>query len=133
MPQEVKADGSAGTHAKTVLEGTSPSLATETDLRVALDHAFDYRGDVTLQLKSGGVVEGYLFDRRPAGTLAASVVRILPKDKDEKVTVRYADIAGLTFSGKDTAAGKTFENWIKRYFEKKAAGEKASIESEKLD
>ncbi|MFA6044893.1 MAG: hypothetical protein WC718_07905 [Phycisphaerales bacterium] len=133
MPQEVKANGSAATHAKDALEGTSPALATEADLRVALDNAFSYRGDITLKLKAGTTVEGYLFDRRPANTLAASTVRLLPKDKDEKITISYADITGLTFSGKDTAAGKTFENWIKRYFEKKAAGEKAEIESEKLD
>lgn len=133
MPQETKSNGSAATHAKDVLEGTSPALATEADLRAALDNAFDFRGDVTIKLKTGGMVEGYLFDRRPAGTLAASTVRILPKDKDEKLTISYAEIGGLTFSGKDTAAGKTFENWIKRYFEKKAAGEKAEIESEKLD
>ncbi len=133
MPQEVKANGSAATHAKDVLEGTSPALATEADLRAALDSAFEYRGDITLKLKAGTTIEGYLFDRRPASTLAASTVRILPKDKDDKLTISYADITGLTFSGKDTAAGKTFENWIKRYFEKKAAGEKAEIQSEKLD
>lgn len=133
MPQEVKANGSAAAHAKAIIEGTSPALATEADLRSALDHAFDYRGDITLSLRNGSTLEGYLFDRRPGATLAASTVHLYPKDRDEKISISYADITGLTFSGKDTAAGKTFENWIKRYFEKKAAGEKASIESEKLD
>ena len=35
------------------LEGWVPALATDDDLRVALGKALDYRGDVTLTLKSG--------------------------------------------------------------------------------
>jgi hypothetical protein len=48
--------------------------------------------------------------------------------------VSYADIAALAFTGRDTAAGKSFEAWVKRYWEKKAAGETGiQIEPEKLD
>ena len=36
----------------------------------------------------------------------------------------YAEIARLEFSGKDRAAGKHWEDWVKAYNEKKAAGEK---------
>jgi hypothetical protein len=46
------------------LEGWIPALATEAEVKDALEKAFDYRGDVTLTLKSGDVVEGYLYDRR---------------------------------------------------------------------
>ena len=46
----------------------------------------------------------------------------------------YGDIAQLAFTGKDTAAGKSFETWVKKYQEKKAAGEKnIGLEPEKLD
>jgi hypothetical protein len=38
--------------------------------------------------------------------------------------VSYAEIARLEFSGKDRAAGKHWEDWVKNYNEKKAAGEK---------
>jgi hypothetical protein len=107
-------------------------------VREALEKAFDYRGDVTITLKNGSTVEGYLYDRRSEPTLAASVVRIIPTPKPgapmERVMVSYAEIAALNFSGRDTAAGKTFEAWVKRYWEKKAAGEKnIQIEPEKLD
>jgi hypothetical protein len=52
----------------------------------------------------------------------------------ERVMVSYADIAALNFSGRDTAAGKTFDAWVKKYWEKKAAGESnIQIEPEKLD
>jgi hypothetical protein len=52
----------------------------------------------------------------------------------ERVMVSYADIAALNFSGRDTAAGKTFDAWVKKYWEKKNAGEtNIQIEPEKLD
>jgi len=36
----------------------------------------------------------------------------------------------LEFSGRDTAAGKSWENWLRKYAQKKVAGEIASIESD---
>jgi hypothetical protein len=116
------------------LEGWIPSLATEAEVREALEKAFDYRGDVTITLKNGNKVEGYLFDRRSGSSLADSFVRIIPAKEKTKVNVSYADVAALAFTGRDTAAGKTFEAWVKKYWEKKAAGEKnIQIEPEKLD
>jgi hypothetical protein len=120
------------------LEGWIPELATEAEIREALEKAFDYRGDVTVTLKNGTTVEGYLYDRRSEPTLEASLVRIIPTPKPgqpvERQMVSYADIAALAFTGRDTAAGKTFEAWIKKYWEKKAAGEtNIQIEPEKLD
>jgi hypothetical protein len=93
-------------------------------VRQALEKAFDYRGDVTITRKDGSKVEGYIFDRRSGKTLSDSIVRLYPKDSGEKLAVPYADIAALAFTGRDTAAGKSFEAWVKKYWEKKAAGEK---------
>ncbi|HSY35491.1 MAG TPA: hypothetical protein VK814_07055 [Acidobacteriaceae bacterium] len=120
------------------LEGWIPELATEAEVREALEKAFDYRGDVTVTRKDGTTIEGYLYDRRSEPTMEASLVRIIPTPKPgvpvERVMIPYADIAALQFTGRDTAAGKTFEAWIKKYWEKKAAGEtNIQIEPEKLD
>jgi len=116
------------------LEGWVPELAGEAEVREALEKAFDYRGDITITRKDGSKVEGYLFDRRTGATLAASFVRIIPTGQPAKLNVAYSDIAALAFSGRDTAAGKTFDAWVKKYWEKKAAGEKnIQIEPEKLD
>lgn len=120
------------------LEGWIPELATEAEVREALEKAFDYRGDVTVTRKDGTTVEGYLYDRRSEPTLEASLVRIIPTPKAgvpvERVMISYADIAALQFTGRDTAAGKTFEAWIKKYWEQKAAGKtNIQIEPEKLD
>lgn len=116
------------------LEGWIPALATDAEIREALEKAFDYRGDVTVTRKDGSKVEGYLFDRRSGASLSDSFVRVIPSTTREKVNIAYADIAALAFTGRDTAAGKTFEAWVKKYWEKKAAGEKnIQIEPEKLD
>jgi hypothetical protein len=104
-------------------QGDAWSGASAEELRQALELAFDYRGDVTITLGDGRQVEGYIFDRRTGRTLEDSSVRLFPKDRPEKVTVRYAEIAGLAITGRDTAAGKSWEAWVKKYVEKKAAGE----------
>ena len=116
------------------LEGWIPELAGEEETRQALEKAFDYRGDVTITRKDGSKVEGYIFDRRTGKTLSDSVVRLYPKDSSDKLSVPYSDIAALAFTGRDTAAGKSFEAWVKKYWEKKAAGEKdIQIKPESLE
>lgn len=116
------------------LQGKVWETATPDELRECLEKAFDYRGDVTLTLKDGRSIEGYIFDRRPGATLEDSSVRLLPKDSGPKLTVRYSEIAGLAFTGRDPAAGKSWEAWVKKYWEKKRAGEKnIELRPEKLD
>jgi hypothetical protein len=138
MPQETKSmphdlDAPVGVEHEH-LHGWIPPLATEDEIRTALEKAFDYRGDVTLTLKDDSKIEGYVFDRRGGGSLAECSVRILPKDQDEKRIIRYSEIARLEFTGRDTAEGKSFETWVRKYNEKKAAGEtNIRIDPEKLD
>jgi len=116
------------------LEGHVPELASDEDIRQALEKAFDYRGDVTINLKNGEKIEGYIFDRQTGCNLNDSYVRLFPKDQNQKVKVTYDQIAALAFTGRDTAAGKSWETWVKKYHEKKAAGEKdICLEPEKLD
>src|SRR6266480_29602 len=106
------------------LEGWIPELAGDEEIRLALEKAIDYRGDVSVTLKSGEKVEGYIFDRRTGKSLADSVVRLYPKSGNQRLSISYADISALAFTGKDTAAGRSWEVWMKKYNEKKAAGEK---------
>ena len=116
------------------LEGWVPSLASPEDLQNALEQAFDYRGDVLITRKDGSQLEGYIFDRRPGKSLNDSLVRLLPKNGGGKVAICYSDIAALAFTGKDMAAGKSWEAWVKHYWEKKDAGEQdISLQPEKLE
>ncbi len=116
------------------IEGWVPTLASDDDLRSALEKAFDYRGDITITRRDGSKVEGYIFDRRTGATLQDSAVRILPKDSNTRLTIPYSEIAALAFTGRDTAAGKSWEAWMKKYWEKKAAGETGiALEPESLE
>lgn len=116
------------------LQGWVPTMASDAEIREALEKAFDYRGDITITKKDGSVVEGYMFDRRSGSSLTNSTVRVLLPGAGQKVSIAYSEIAALAFTGRDTAAGKSFEAWVKKYWEKKAAGEKGiGIEPEKLD
>lgn len=110
-----------GTHHEGV-QGWVPQLATDEELRIALEKAFDYRGDVTLTLKDHSKIEGYIFDRATGPLLSTSFVRLIPKDSTQKVKIAYANIAALAFSGRDTAAGKSWEAWVHKYWEKKTSG-----------
>jgi len=131
------------------IQGWVPDLAGEAELREALEKAFDYRGDVTITRKDGSRVEGYIFDRRNGATLADSVVRLIPNESSQspqvsptegrtcttqKISISYSDIAALAFTGRDTAAGKSWEAWVRKYWERKAAGEKGiALEPESLE
>ena len=109
---------------KQQLEGWVPALASEADIQEAFEKAFNYRGDVTITRKDGTKLDGFVFDRRAGRTLADSVVRVIPKESFAKITIAYSDIAGLEFTGRDTAAGKSWEAWVRKYWEKRNAGEK---------
>ena len=128
-----KLEVAPGTRHETV-EGWVPQIATEEELRIALEKAFDYRGDVTLTLKDNSKIEGYVFDRVAGNSLGSSFVRVMDKETNQKQKIAYANIAALSFTGRDTAAGKSWEAWVRKYWERKAAGEGGlSLEPEFLE
>jgi hypothetical protein len=123
----------AGT-ARQNVEGWVPELASDAEIRSALEQAFEYRGDVTITRKDGEKIEGYIFDRSTGDSLATSFVRVLPKDSGSRVKISYAEIAALAFTGRDAAAGKSYEAWVKKYWAKKTTGEgDASIQPDALE
>jgi len=132
--EEVEALEVAPGFAHENLEGWIPELAGDAEIRAALEKAFDYRGDVTITRKDGTKIEGYIFDRIAGRTLEASFVRLLPKDSNQRLKISYATIAALAFSGRDPAAGKSWEAWVRKYWAKKSTGEgQASLEPDSLE
>ena len=116
------------------LQGWIPELASEADIHAVIEKAFDYRGDVTISRKGGSQITGYLFDRRVGPTLENSVIRLMLAESNQRPSIPYSEIAGIAFTGRDTAAGKSYEAWVKKYWEKRAKGEKnISIEPEALE
>jgi len=116
------------------LQGWIPQLAGEADIRAVIEKAFDYRGDVTITRRNGDEITGYLFDRRIGPTLENSVVRLMLATSNGRPQIPYSEIAAIAFTGRDTAAGKSYEAWVKKYWEKRAKGEtNICIEPEALE
>ncbi|MSR69833.1 MAG: hypothetical protein EXS17_05755 [Phycisphaerales bacterium] len=113
-----------------LLQGHSVTADDAQALKSALNEAFGYRGDVTISTKDGRRIDGYVFDIREGESLESSWVRVLTATSEDRLVVKYSDIESLAFSGRDTAAGKSWETWLRRYAAKRASGEAASIESD---
>jgi len=65
---------------------------------------------------------------------ARSIISYVKKHPGGKVKIAYSDIAALAFTGRDTAAGKSWEAWVGKYWEKKASGEgDLSLQPESLE
>jgi hypothetical protein len=132
MPQETKAKFVIDDDARDV-QGLRAEASDPEALAKAAAIAVDYRGDVTITTDEGETIEAYLFDLKHRDSPATTLVRYMVKDQDGRNSIPIGRIAAIEFTGKDTAAGKSFETWMKKYVEKKLAGERASIESEVLE
>lgn len=83
---------------------------TSAELSEAVELAFDYRGDVTLELSSGEQVTGYLFNRSITG--GCHTIELFPAGGGTAKVIPYGEIRSIVFSGEDTANGKSWEVWV---------------------
>lgn len=110
------------------LEGRVFQPASFAELAEAIELAFDYRGDVTVSLKSGESVSGYLFNRQLSGP--DPHLEMFPADSAESRHIRYDQIAAIAFTGEDTATGKSWEAWIaKKDSERRAEVDRVAAEA----
>ena len=96
-----------------IVQGTTLSGTEPESVRAAMDFAFDYRGDVTIVLRDGSKVQGYVFDRRNERTIEASRVSMFQAGSDTRIDIGYPEIAEISFSGRDPAAGRSWEKWVR--------------------
>jgi hypothetical protein len=109
------------------LEGQVFRPATPAELAEAVDLAFDYRGNVTLTLRSGEQVAGYLFNRETVGP--QPVLQVFPEAGGTR-QIAYADVATIAFTGEDTASGNSWEGWVaKKESERKTESQRAEAEA----
>ncbi len=95
------------------------------ELAEAVEHAFDYRGDITLELSTGQMVEGYLFNREATGPRPH--LQFFPKNESGVREIAYNQIVTIAFSGEDTASGKSWEAWIaKKESQRRAEAEQTA-------
>ncbi|HWC50244.1 MAG TPA: hypothetical protein VG453_01085 [Nitrospira sp.] len=109
------------------LEGRVFRPASRAELAEAVELAFDYRGDVTLELATGGSVAGYLFNRDAAGS--DPWIEVFPTDDPAPRRIAYAEIASLAFTGEDTANGRSWEAWVSKK-ESERRDEAARVEAD---
>lgn len=128
MPQQDKSHATVGcSH----LEGKTITPAHRDELNNAIRLAFDYRGDVTLRLKDGSSVEGFVFNHDPA----AGTIEIFIKEGKESLpkTLRHEEVASVAFTGEDVAFGKSWDDWqAKSAKQRKAEAEKLRQKSIEL-
>lgn len=125
MPQETKSHGSE----RPQWEGRSFRFTKQTGLFEVIEAAFDYRGDVTLELKDGSRIEGYIFNRETRG--AEPYIELFAKDEPGTKAIQYTDIVAVEFTGEDTAFGTSWEGWVaKSKAMRKAEAERTRAEAE---
>ncbi|MCC7519224.1 MAG: hypothetical protein IT578_08580 [Verrucomicrobiae bacterium] len=95
------------------------------DLTEAIHKAYNYRGDVTVTLKDGVEIVGFLFNQEPRATSRCpeAFVEMLIAGSDEKKLIPVSKIARIELTGEDSAAGKSWEEWIVKQEAKKKAPE----------
>jgi hypothetical protein len=110
------------------LQGRVIRPATQAELAQAIELAFDYRGDVTLELTSGERLEGFVYNRTAGGERPA--LQLFPKRQAGTRDIPYAAIAAVIFSGADPASGKSWEAWMaKKESQRQAEAKQAETEA----
>lgn len=105
------------------LEGQVFTPGSTTETVEAIELAFDYRGDVTLTLRSGESVAGYIFNRQ--GSDSDPYLELFQADRQDPRRISYRDIVAIAFTGEDTANGKSWEAWVsKKESERRTEAEK---------
>ncbi len=98
------------------------------ELAEAVEQAFDYRGDITLELSTGLSVVGYLFNRESTGPRPH--VQLFPRDESGVREIACEEIVAIAFSGEDTASGKSWEAWIaKKESQRRMEAEQAAADA----
>ena len=115
------------------LEGWIPTLATEDEIRERA------RKGIRLSRRRHHHAQGRQRCRRlsfrPQARPDASRFARPPAPGGRQPARKHSLLRyrGAPFSGRDPAAGKSWEAWVRKYWEKKAAGQTAEIEPEALD
>jgi hypothetical protein len=104
---------------ETSLEGWAPEPGPDLPLARIVDLAFDYRGNTTIVRRDGGRVEGYVSNRE--ADAPEPYLEFFDAEGAGPHRLRYAEVRTIHFTGKDTAAGKSYAAWLARKQGEKAA------------
>ncbi len=98
------------------LESWKPRIDSPGDREDVLRLAFDYRGDVTLTLSDGTILEGFVSNLRSDADppcveffVANDGVNAPPR------RIPWDDVNAVGFTGRDMADGRSWEAWVKKW------------------
>jgi len=86
------------------------------EIKRQIDAAYDFRGHVTIRFKDGKVIEGFLYNREFDGSLlrCEPFIDVMIKDSDSDGRYPISSIESITITGKDYAAGNSYEDYLKK-------------------
>jgi hypothetical protein len=100
------------------LEGWAPEPDAELPLAHLVDLAFDYRGNTTVVKRDGTGLVGYVFNRDAEAPVP--YLEMFDADGGGPYRIPYAEVRTIHFTGRDTAAGKSYAAWLARKQAEKA-------------
>ena len=77
-----------------------------------IEEAFHYRGDVTVHVRSGERVEGYIFNRH--SDAGSPYLQMYIEGHSAPRHIPYSKIVAVRLTGENTASGGDWEAWIKK-------------------
>jgi len=101
------------------LEGWAPEPDADLPLARIVELAFDYRGNTTVVKRDGTELYGYVFNRDAEA--AVPYLEMFDADGGGPYRILFAEVRTIHFTGKDTAAGKSYAAWLARKQAEKAA------------
>jgi len=101
------------------LEGWIPG--PDIALADVIERAFDYRGNVTVVRDDDTELVGYLFNRDARTT--EPFVQMFDGAGNGPITIPYAAIRAIKFTGRNPAAGNSYAAWLDRKAAAKAQGD----------
>lgn len=100
-------------------------MTTDAERKAAIEAAFDYRGDITLATKDGAEIVGFVSNRDFAA--AEPFLEIFTASAPAPQRIPLESITSITFTGPDTAAGKSWDLWLKKVADAEAQGKIAEL------
>lgn len=93
------------------------------ELKTQIEAAFDFRGHVTVKLADGATAEGFLYNRVYANPKMKQdhFIDILVKGTGERRRFPMAELSSIELTGEDCAAGKSYEDYLKKKQAQQAA------------
>jgi hypothetical protein len=91
------------------LQGWDPEAGGDLPLARIVDLAFDYRGNTTVVRTDGREIHGYVFNRN--ADVPAPYLQMFDERGQGPITIPYAEIRTIRFTGKDAAARNAHAAW----------------------